>query len=1148
MTKVIPFLFSLFLSVIVLGQDHQSIHQIELEQHKALGFDAAYYEDNQSFVHPSQTQTKANGCTLTKMVYGWHPYWAGNDYLNYDWDALSHLSYFSYEVDPADGNANTTNGWNTSGAVDAALANNTKVTLCVTLFGSSNLSTFLTNSTAKQTLITNLINTIQARGAHGVNIDFEGLPSSQKTNFANFMVDLSNQMHTAIPGSEVSSVLYAVDWNNVFDFNIMIPAVDYFVIMGYDYYYPGSSTAGPNDPLYHFGTSYNYTLSKTVTNYIDAGCPKDRLLLGLPYYGFEWPTTSQTVPSSTTGNGIARTYSYVRTNSSGNYSTANHQFDGDSFTDIYTFSSGGNNKQCFISEETAFRKRLQHVNNSGIAGIGIWALGYDDGYSEFWTALNDFFTDCKADSCAGAIHDFGGPTKNYYNNEDYTWTIAPPGSSSIAVSFSSFDVELNFDTLWIYDGLTTSSTLIGAYTGTNSPGSFNTTSGAVTFRFKSDGATTAPGFNATYVCTVDATPPTTAINLPNNWETADFTANFTDIDNQNIEDMFYLVSDFDGAEWKSNQQNGFLLDSFNTNISTDWTQQVGSWQIVSNQLYQSDEAESNTNLYTSFNQTNTESYLYHWTGQINGAGTNRRAGIHFYCSDPTLTQRGDSYMVYWRADQDKCQIYKSTANNIVLQTDDIITVDPNITYDFKILFNPMTGNIKAFLDDVLVSEWTDSSPFTAGNAISLRTGNCIGIYDDFKVYKSRSASEIISVSNMVDDVRYQNQNPLTPSANIQSINLDQAFNWSAIANEYQNIDWTIPESLGTIADGIGSDINAFNTANEISGNWTIFADTNSDISAYWYAVGTSAGATDIVNWTNNGTATTFTQTGLSLVLNTTYYVSVKAENGAGLESTVISSDGQTLESGILPPNASFNPPTTLTICQGDGLDFVNTSSNASSFIWDFGNGTISTDVNPTAYYTTNGTYTVTLTAIEGATNDQTTQSITVNVVEKPVADFTSSSPAILPNATVYFTNNSTNSSSLFWDFGDGNTSTDTNPWNDYVNEGTYNVTLTASNGICTDSILIQMVEVLDVTGISEANNMLIELYPNPTANNVTVNFGQNVQNAQIIITDLSGKKVLEEQNINDSSVNLTLINISSGVYFVKVQVNEQTSVFKLIVE
>jgi hypothetical protein len=98
------------------------------------------------------------------------------------------------------------------------------------------------------------------------------------------------------------------------------------------------------------------------------------------------------------------------------------------------------------------------------------------------------------------------------------------------------------------------------------------------------------------------------------------------------------------------------------------------------------------------NQDDQHAYLYHWQGQINGTGTNRRAGLHFFCSDPTLDHRGDSYMVFWRADQNKCQIYKVTSNSIVLMTDDDVVVDPNITYDFKIYFDPSTGLIKAYLE------------------------------------------------------------------------------------------------------------------------------------------------------------------------------------------------------------------------------------------------------------------------------------------------------------------------------------------------------------------------------------------------------------------------------------------------------------------
>lgn len=511
MKTLLPLLLALLIGKIGIAQEIQpGIHEVQLGEYNALGNASAEYYEN---IPVEKVGIEKGGCVLDKIVYGWHPYWVGNAYQNYQWDLLSHMSFFSYEVNAADGQPNSTHGWSTSAAVDAALASgNTKVTLCVTLF--SGHTTFFSSSTAQQTLITNLINLVQSRGAHGVNIDFEGLPSSQTTNFANFMVSLSNQMHMAIPGSEVSTVLYAVDWNNVFDFSIMEPAVDHYIIMGYAYYYSGSSTAGPTDPLYHFGTSYNYTLSRSITYYLDKGCPKNKLVLGLPSYGYEWPTASQTVPSATTGTGSSRTYAYVRNNTSGNYSATNHIWEPDSYTDVYAFDNAGD-RQCMISMDSAWRKRLEHVRNTDIAGIGIWALGYDNGYTELWSAMDDYLTECYSNPCSGEIHDFGGPTKNYYNDEDYTWTIAPPSATSIDVQFTLFNIEANWDYLYIYDGADVNAPQISGspFTGLVGPGTFTTTTGAVTFRFTSDISTTAPGFLANYSCSM-IPPPTASFSIP----------------------------------------------------------------------------------------------------------------------------------------------------------------------------------------------------------------------------------------------------------------------------------------------------------------------------------------------------------------------------------------------------------------------------------------------------------------------------------------------------------------------------------------------------------------------------------------------------------------------------------------------------------
>lgn len=778
----------ILLFVAVLGFSQTSIHQQQLEYYNSLGnANANYYEKNT--IAASKPATNKATCDLNKVVYGWHPYWSGSAYLNYDWNLLSHMSFFSYEVNASTGNADDTHGFTTSAAVNAALASgNTKVTLCVTLFSSH--ATFLGNATARQTLITNLINLIQSKNAHGVNIDFEGLPFSQKTAFANFMVDLSNQFHTAIPGSDVSTVLYAVDWNNVFDFSIMVSAVDKFVIMGYDYYWTGSNPTGPNDPLYHFSTTYNYNLSKSITYYLDAGCPKSKLILGLPYYGREWPTTSTTVPSATSGSGVARFYNDVKDNINGYYATGNHQPDADSYSDVYVFNNSGT-RQCFITLEDNFYKRLEHINNTGIGGMGIWALGYDDGYNQFWDGLNNYMTNCYVSPCSGTIHDFGGPTKNYYDNENYTWTIAPAGASSINVNFSSFDVELNWDYLYIYDGPTTASPQIAGspFTGTTIPTPFASSTGALTFRFTSDVSTTKPGFNATYICYQDTVKPTTLIGAAPNPTSNDFTSNFTDADNvggSGVKHRFYQVADFNGTDWLANEQNGFFNDEFNTTLNPIWTSFSGIWSIASGKLAQTEQTNINTNIYAACDQNNYTKFLYHYKFNISGTVGSRRAGLHYMIDDANSANRGNSYFVWFRQDNAKLQFYKVVSDTFSLVKDVPFTFSAGTWYDAKVVYDKTTGQTDVYVNDVFVDSWTDATPLTIGNYISPRSGNCIYEIDDLMVYKTRNASELILVGqNATDDIRYEG----TPAGKINSIVIDSAYNVSTLVTEFVNVDF-----------------------------------------------------------------------------------------------------------------------------------------------------------------------------------------------------------------------------------------------------------------------------------------------------------------------------------------------------------------------
>jgi PKD repeat protein len=457
------------------------------------------------------------------------------------------------------------------------------------------------------------------------------------------------------------------------------------------------------------------------------------------------------------------------------------------------------------------------------------------------------------------------------------------------------------------------------------------------------------------------TAPETSVNVLGNWQTDDFTATFSDLAEGGLNTAFYQVLDNNGSEWRANGNFGFFNDNFDNSIHPDWADISGDWSINSACLYQANEDSANTNLYIPVNQVSGNIYLYHFSMKMGGAGTNRRAGLHFFCDDPTMTQRNNSYMVYFRVDQDKCQIYKAVSDVITLYTDDDCVINSDTWYDYKIIFNASTGEIRAYMNNVLVSSWTDSAPYSSGNSISLRTGNCTAFYNDLKIYKNRTSTANITVGAN-EQVRYENQSPSLPSCRIKSIIVDNNNNWSPLEGNEVDVDWSAPSQV-VINDGLAADMDSTTSLTQLTANWNTSADQNSGIAEYFYCIGDNPGSDNIVGWTSNGLNTTVTRTGLTLYSDSTYYFSVYAVNGAGLEGTESVSDGILVSDGMVTgPQALFYAYDTLLYMPVASAIFFNLSSNADSYSWDFGDGYTSMDANPWHQYSDTGIYTVTLIA------------------------------------------------------------------------------------------------------------------------------------------------------------------------------------------
>jgi PKD repeat protein len=140
------------------------------------------------------------------------------------------------------------------------------------------------------------------------------------------------------------------------------------------------------------------------------------------------------------------------------------------------------------------------------------------------------------------------------------------------------------------------------------------------------------------------------------------------------------------------------------------------------------------------------------------------------------------------------------------------------------------------------------------------------------------------------------------------------------------------------------------------------------------------------------------------------------------------------------------------------------TGNPISWAWNFGDGTTSTEQNPTHVYRLEGTYDVSLTVTNSyGTDTETKTGITdtciagmsgyIVVGRAPAADFSGTPVSGAPPLAVAFTDKSTGATPLtyLWDFGDGGTSTSSNPTHTYAANGAYAVTLTVTNPFGTDS-------------------------------------------------------------------------------------------------
>jgi PKD repeat protein len=155
--------------------------------------------------------------------------------------------------------------------------------------------------------------------------------------------------------------------------------------------------------------------------------------------------------------------------------------------------------------------------------------------------------------------------------------------------------------------------------------------------------------------------------------------------------------------------------------------------------------------------------------------------------------------------------------------------------------------------------------------------------------------------------------------------------------------------------------------------------------------------------------------------------------------------------------------------------------------------------------------------------------VTVQVVRNALAGFSFNAVSRVVN----FHNISLNSTGYLWNFGDGDTTTQSDPVHTYASDGSYNVSLTASN-YCGQDVLTQSVDVI-ATGIESMNKeSFFEVYPNPGNGVFNVKFlSADSKDILVNIFDIRGKMIYSDKISSlkkGDIISLDLSNFEKGIY------------------
>jgi len=213
-----------------------------------------------------------------------------------------------------------------------------------------------------------------------------------RDGYTAFVTRLRRRMTETDPAYTLSSFVLAFDDDDVYAERALAEVTDYLVVQGYDFHSAGEPSAGPVAALTGWGR-LNWTT--VVDRFLGFGVPPRKIVMGVPMYGYEWPTETDRPGSLTRGEAVevllAPPAEVLPELPRARAQAARHgvRRDPESNTPYYAFQDANGWRQGWFEDAESLRAKYAFVRERGLGGVALFPLAYGD--RALWDDLREAF-------------------------------------------------------------------------------------------------------------------------------------------------------------------------------------------------------------------------------------------------------------------------------------------------------------------------------------------------------------------------------------------------------------------------------------------------------------------------------------------------------------------------------------------------------------------------------------------------------------------------------------------------------------------------------------------------------------------------------------------------------------------------------------